>query len=111
MIKGNQTLNYRLRPEPTATVLFILVLVSGLLITLSFFSQVDGTGVYQQKGVFSAIITGLLSFALFLGATAKFWFTHLWKKNAKHLRHSRHSNFHPAKQEKAFRTHRENKRS
>ena len=30
MIKGNQTLNYRLRPEPTATVLFILVLVSGL---------------------------------------------------------------------------------
>ena len=52
MIKGNQTLNYRLRPEPTATVLFILVLVSGLLITLSFFSQEDGTGVYHQK-VFS----------------------------------------------------------
>ena len=51
MIKGKQTPNYSLRPEPTATVLFILVLPA--LITLSFFSQEDGTGVYQQRGVFS----------------------------------------------------------
>ena len=110
MIKGKQTPNFRLRPEPTASLLFILVLVSGLLITLSFFSQEDGTGVYHQKGIFSSIATGLLSFTFFLGATAKFWFTHLWKKNSTHKRHGRHSNIHPAKKDKPVQNYQKNKK-
>jgi hypothetical protein len=104
MIKGKQTPNYSLRPEPTATLLFILVLVSGLLVTLSLFWQEDGSGVYRQRGIFAVIITGLLSFTFLLGATAKFWFTHLWKKNATHTRHSQHSSFHPVEKEKNIHT-------
>ena len=67
------------------------------------FSQEDGTGIYQQKGTISAIITGLLTLFLIIVATAKFRFTHLWKKNATHSRHHQHSQQHPAEKEKEFR--------
>ena len=82
MTKGKQVPHFSLKPEPTTTLLFVLVLISGLLITLSLFWQEDGSGLYRHKGIFCAIVTGVLSFTLFLGATFRYWFTHLWKKNS-----------------------------
>ena len=80
----------------------IIIFISGSLITLSFFSQEDGTGVYQQKGTIAAIITGLLTFFFLLVATDKFWLSHLWKKNATHERHAKHTDNHPVEQQKQF---------
>ena len=95
--------HFTMRPNPAASVMCILVFVSGTLLTLSFFSQEDGTGSYQQKGTISAIFTLLLTLFLLLSATARYWFTHLWKKNATHSRHHQHTENHPIEKEKAFR--------
>lgn len=95
--------HFTMRPDPVASFACIITFVSGSLISLSFFSQEDGTGMYQQKGTISAIITGLLTLFLIIVATAKFRFTHLWKKNATHSRHHQHSQQHPAEKEKEFR--------
>ena len=59
---------------------FILVFISGLLISLSFFKAEDGSGVYFQKGLISSIFTGLISLCLLFAATSKLLFSHLWKK-------------------------------
>ena len=95
--------NFTIRPDPVASFICIIIFISGSLLSLSFFSQEDGAGIYQQKGTICAIITGLLTFFLILVATAKFRFTHLWKKNATHSRHHQHSQQHPAEKEKEFR--------
>ena len=95
--------NYAMRPDPIGSIVCIIIFISGSLISLSFFSQEDGAGVYQQKGTIAAIITGLLTFFFLLVATDKFWFTHLWRKNATHGRHANHSDIHPAEQQKQFR--------
>ncbi|HBO87920.1 MAG: hypothetical protein ACJZ85_02735 [Pontiellaceae bacterium] len=95
--------HFTIRPDPIASFVCIIIFISGSLISLSFFSQEDGTGIYQQKGTIIAIITGLLTFFLILVATAKFRFTHLWKKNATHGRHHQHSQQHPTEKEKEFR--------
>ena len=95
--------NFTMRPDPVASVVCIIILVSGSLISLSYFSQEDGTGIYHQKGTISLIITGLLTFFLIIVATAKFRYTHLWKKNATNSRHHQHSQQHPAEKEKEFR--------
>ena len=71
---------FKLRPDPIATFLFILVFISGLLISLSFFKAEDGSGVYFQKGLISSIFTGLISLCLLFAATSKLLFSHLWKK-------------------------------
>ena len=94
--------NYSMRPNPIGSIVCIIIFISGSLISLSFFSQEDGTGVYQHKGKISAIITGLLTFFFLLVATDKFWFTHLWKKNSTHGRHEDHSDQHPLVQQKQF---------
>ena len=101
---------YAIRPEPIASFVCIIIFISGSLLTLSFFSQEDGTGVYQQRGTISAIITGLLTIFFILVATDKYWFTHLWKKNATHNRHHKHSKEHPVEQQKQFREWLNNKR-
>jgi formate hydrogenlyase subunit 3/multisubunit Na+/H+ antiporter MnhD subunit len=95
--------HFKMRPDPVASFVCIIIFVSGSLISLSFFSQEDGTGIYQQKGIICALITALLTFLLILVAIAKFWFTHLWKKNATHGRHHQHSQQHPAEKDKEFR--------
>ena len=93
---------FKLRPDPIATFLFILVFISGLLISLSFFKAEDGSGVYFQKGLISSIFTGLISLCLLFAATSKLLFSHLWKKNSSHDRHRMHSKNHPMEKEKAF---------
>lgn len=84
----------------------ILVLIVGLLGSLSLFSMEDGTGVYRQKGILTLIVTLLITTLLTIVATAKMWFTHLWKKNSTHARHKQHTRHHPAVKEQEFRRHR-----
>ena len=74
--------------------------VAALLLAMSFFSKEDGTGVYRQKGTFTVILTAIISICLTIIATAKLWFTHLWKKNSTHDRHKRHTANHPVVKER-----------
>ena len=83
-----------------------MVLVVGVLLALSFFSKEEGIGDYHRKGILTLMVTGILGFCLFLLATAKVWFTHLWKKNSNHDRHKQHSQFHPSVQQEEFRKNR-----
>jgi hypothetical protein len=81
----------------------ILVLIIGLLTAMSFFSKEDGTGGPRQNGIFTLILTAIITICLSIVATAKLWFTHLWKKNSTHDRHKQHSSHHPAVKEREFR--------
>jgi uncharacterized membrane protein YozB (DUF420 family) len=94
---------FTLRPHPVVSLVLVLVLIVGLLLAMSFYSKEDGTGVYRQKGTFTLILTTILSICLTIVATAKMWFTHLWKKNSTHDRHKQHSKHHPTIQEREFR--------
>jgi hypothetical protein len=95
--------HFSMRPHPVILGALIMIPLIGGLIALSFFAKEDGTGMYQQRGVLTVMITAILSFCLIIVATAKFWYTHLWKKNSTHARHKQHSKYHPAMQEKEFR--------
>jgi hypothetical protein len=94
---------FTLRPHPVVSSALVFVLIIGLLTSLSFFSKEDGTGIYRQKGMLTATLTAVISICLTLVATAKMWFTHLWKKNSTHDRHKRHTENHPAVKESQFR--------
>lgn len=75
-----------------------MIMVIGFLVSMSFFSKDGGTGIYRQQAILTLIITGILCFFLIIVATAKFWYTHLWKKNSTHARHKQHTKHHPAYQ-------------
>ena len=94
---------FTLRPHPVVSLVLILVLIVGVLLSMSFYAKEDGTGVYRQRGTFTLILTAIISICLTIVATAKMWFTHLWKKNSTHDRHKRHSKYHPAVKEREFR--------
>lgn len=81
----------------------VFVLVVGLLTAMSFFSKEDGGGVNRHRGIFTLVITGIVSSCLAIVATAKIWFTHLWKKNSTHARHKQHSRHHPVVKEREYR--------
>ncbi|MDZ8119565.1 hypothetical protein [Pontiella agarivorans] len=95
--------HFTMRPHPAVITAFFLVLLIGPLTAMSFFSQEDGTGIWKQRGILTFIITGILCLFLVILATAKFWHTHLWKKNSTHARHHNHTKHHPAMREKQFR--------
>lgn len=92
-----------MRPHPAVSGLMILVLTTGLLLALSFFSRDEGTGLYRQQGILTLIITGIICFFLLILATAKFWFPHLWKKNSTHARHKQHTRHHPSVKDREYR--------
>lgn len=98
--------HFTLRPHPVVTMVIILVLIVGLLTVLSFFSREDGTGINRQKGILVLVLTLIISICLTIVATAKLWFTHLWKRNSTHARHKQHSQHHPAVREREFRNRR-----
>ena len=54
---------------------------------MAFYYQDDGTGVYAQRGLLTAIITAVASILMLFVATAKLWFSHLWYRNSTHKRH------------------------
>lgn len=94
---------FSMRPHPVIVGLLILILTVGLLLAMSFFAKDEGTGAYKQQGILILMITGILSLFLIVIATAKFWYTHLWKKNSTHARHKQHTQHHPAMRDKARR--------
>lgn len=77
-----------------------MILIVGLLLAMSFFAKDEGTGAYRQQGILTLLITSMLCMGLVIIATAKFWYTHLWKKNSTHARHKQHTKHHPAYQRK-----------
>jgi hypothetical protein len=105
MATGGKVPHFSLRPHPGVTITLVLVVIAGILIALSFFSMEDGAGKYRHRGILTLTITLILSICLTMVATAKMWFSHLWKKNSSHSRHRRHTKFHPAMRDREFREH------
>ncbi|MDF7807860.1 hypothetical protein P4E94_10465 [Pontiellaceae bacterium B12219] len=95
--------HFSLRPHPAVTGALILIITVGLLLALSFFAKEEGTGVHKHKGILTLMITAVFSICLLIVATAKLWYTHLWKKNSTHDRHRQHTQYHPASREKQYR--------
>ena len=103
MDTGGKVPHFTLRPHPIVSMVLLLVLIAGSLITLSFFSMEDGTGKYKHRGILTLTITAILSICLAIVATSKMWFAHLWKKNSTHARHKNHTRFHPSVKNREFR--------
>jgi hypothetical protein len=92
-----------MRPSPGITLALILVVIVGVLTSMSLFHKDEGVGgQYHQQGIFVLVVTGILVMFLAILATSKFWFPHLWKKNSTHSRHKQHTRFHPAMREKEY---------
>jgi hypothetical protein len=94
---------FSLRPHPLVSMVLIFVLITGVLGAMSLFAKEDGTGVCRQRGILTLTVTIIITICLTIAATAKLWFTHLWKKNSTHARHKQHSRYHPSVQEQEFR--------
>ncbi len=95
--------NFTLRPHPVVSMVLTLVVIVGLLLAMSFFSMEEGTGEYEQRGIFTLVVTAILSVCLAIIATSKMWFSHLWKKNSTHERHKKHTRYHPTVKDRDFR--------
>ncbi len=95
-----------MRPHPVLTGAIILTLLVGILLSLSFWSQEEGTGLYKQRAILTLIITAISTVFLLILATSKLWFPHLWKKNSTHDRHKQHTRYHPSVREREFRNNR-----
>jgi hypothetical protein len=94
---------FSLKPHPVVSILLVFVFITGLLGTMSLFSMEEGTGEYRQKGILTALVTLVITICLSIVATAKLWFSHLWRKNSTHDRHKQHSRHHPVVKEQIFR--------
>ena len=80
--------NFRLRINGPTVALLILVLLTGLLLTLSFHLQSDpGDLVAQNRVKLSLIITFLLSFFILLAGTGRWWYPHLWRHGNSQQQH------------------------
>ena len=95
--------HFTMRPHPIVVGVMILIMIVGILLAFSFFSMEEGTGVHRQRGIFTLIVTGITCILLAILATAKMWFTHLWKKNSTHARHRQHTQHHPNVKEREYR--------
>ncbi len=87
--------NFSLRiPAPILTLL-ILVLITGLMLTLSFHLNADeGDLAAQSRVKLSLIITLLLSFFILLAGTGRWWHPHLWKHGRSKRPHRRRGYHH-----------------
>ena len=84
--------NFRLRINGPILALLTLVLVTGILLTLSFHIHADpGDLAAQNRVKLSLIITLMLSFFVLLVGTGRWWHPHLWQRgnSQKHHRHRR----------------------
>jgi hypothetical protein len=87
--------NFNRRIPGYLLLLLALVLVSGLMLTLSFHLHSDpGDLAAQNRVKLSLIITLLLSVFILLGGTGQWLHPHLWKhgSNPRSHRHRRHGN-------------------
>lgn len=91
--------NFSLRPSGPALLLLALVLVSGLLLTLSFYLNADpGDLAAENRTRLSLIITLLLSFFILLAGTGRWWHPHLWKHGNSQRQHRRRRHGYHSKQ-------------
>ena len=80
--------NFRLRINGPVLALLILVLLTGLLLTLSFHLQADpGDLAAQNRVKLSLIITLMLSFFTLLVGTGRWWHPHLWRHGNSQQQH------------------------
>ena len=82
--------NFSMRIRGPMLVFLILVLVTGILVTLSFSLNADAGDLAAQNRVkLSFIVTLLLSVFILLAATGRWWHPHLWRRgnSQKHHRH------------------------
>jgi hypothetical protein len=69
-------------------ILLVLVLMTGLMLTLSFYLNVEpGDVAAENRAKFSLVITLLLTSFVFIVGTARWWHPHLWR----HQRNSQKS--------------------
>jgi hypothetical protein len=73
--------------------LLIIVLVGGLMLTLSFHLNTDpGDLAAENRTKLSLMATLILSVLIFLAGTGRWWHPHLWRRgnSQKHHRHRIH---------------------
>jgi hypothetical protein len=87
--------NFRLRPSGPVLLVLALVLITGLLLTLSFhLDAAPGDLAAQNRTRLSLIITLLLSSFILLAGTGRLWYPHLWKHGNSQRHHRRRSREH-----------------
>jgi len=89
--------NFTLRIPAPVLILLALVLITGLLLTLSLHLNADPGNVSDQNSVkLSLSITLLLSSFILLAGTGRWWHPHLWKHGNSQRQHRRrgHSSRH-----------------
>ena len=82
--------NFSMRIRGPMLAALSLVLVIGILVTLSFYMNADeGDVSAQNRAKLSLIITTLLTIFVLLAATGRWWHPHLWRRgnSQKHHRH------------------------
>ena len=80
--------NFSLRISGSVLILLALVLVTGLMLTLSFHLNADQGDLAAQSRVrLSLTVTLLLSFLILLAGTGRWWYPHLWKHGNSQRQH------------------------
>ena len=80
--------NFSLRIPAPVLIILSLVLITGLMLTLSFHLNADQGDLAAQSRVrLSLTVTVLLSFLIFLAGTGRWWYPHLWKHGNSQRQH------------------------
>jgi hypothetical protein len=80
--------NFSLRIPGPFLLLLALVLITGILLSLSFYLNAEpGDWAAQSRVKLSLIITGLLSVFVLLAGTGRWWHPHLWKHGNSQRQH------------------------
>lgn len=80
--------NFNLRISGPFLLLLALILVSGLMLSLSFHLNTDpGDLAAQNRVSLTLIITILLSFFVLLAGTGRWWQPHLWRNGSSRRHH------------------------
>jgi hypothetical protein len=94
--------NFNLRISGPILLLLALVLISGSMLTLSFYLNADpGDLAAQNRARLSLIVTLLLSFFVLLVGTSRWWYPHLWRhgNSQRQHRHRHHRREHHRRHE------------
>jgi len=82
--------NFSLRISGPILLLLTLVLISGSMLTLSFYLNADvGDLAAQNRIRLSLIVTLLLSVFILLVGTSRWWHPHLWRHGNSQRQHRR----------------------
>jgi len=76
VLLGDRVPMYRMRANQGLLWLAVFVLIIGGLLSVYFFNEDAFSS--SSRGLFTVIITCILTLFLIIAATAHFWFRHLW---------------------------------